>query len=495
MDHARSNRVVLAVLFAAGCVAVPGVGRACLTHALSSESRSVAGLTASERASLSLEQGRAGGGSSTGPQMLSVPSLNAVASWKINYTGATATSPNATIQSFITNTTTDVSGVWWDTNYIYVRTNGVPSHAVGRADGNNPAYPRSTNQTLRIPRNPTPNTGTLTAVGNGQVAVSANGSSVFDGGDAQTYNNLGSWRRIALTFEGATFDGGPGHSAPLPGQMPSSSSPGTYHYHVAATSLVSQIDAGNTGQRHSPIVGFAVDGYPIYGPYGYSDPANPGSAIKLVTSSYQVRTDLTPGSARNRLTQGGAVVTGNQVGPNVNATFPAGAFKEDYRYVTGAGDLNSFNMRFTVTPEYPQGTWAYYMTLNANGTFAYPYVLGPAYYGVVGANPTASVAIPAGATRLLAGDANFDGAVNYSDLLQIAPGFGLTGVTLWSQGDFDSNIAVNGADLALLQANYVALPGSTFSADWAAALSTVPEPSGAAVMLLGAVPLGSRRRR
>ena len=33
--------------------------------------------------------------------------------------------------------------------------------------------------------------------------------------------------------------------------------------------------------KHSPIIGWAYDGNPIYGPFGYSDPNNINSHLKL----------------------------------------------------------------------------------------------------------------------------------------------------------------------------------------------------------------------
>jgi hypothetical protein len=60
-----------------------------------------------------------------------------------------------------------------------------------------------------------------------------------------------------------------------------------------------------------------------------------------------------------------------------------GYYAEDYEYVKGLGDLDEHNGRFAVTPEYPNGTYAYYVTINADGSSAYPYTLGPTYYGVV----------------------------------------------------------------------------------------------------------------
>ena len=65
-----------------------------------------------------------------------------------------------------------------------------------------------------------------------------------------------------------------------------------------------------------------------------------------------------------------------QQGPAVSARFPLGRYVEDNEYVAGLGDLDQFNGRTTVTPEYPNGTYAYFVTIQEDGTPAFPYILG-----------------------------------------------------------------------------------------------------------------------
>ena len=86
---------------------------------------------------------------------------------------------------------------------------------------------------------------------------------------------------------------------------------------------------------HSPIIGWAFDGHPIYGPYGFEDPENtaPYNSYKLMVSSYNVK------SSRDALLSG--------------LTDPMGTYIEDYEYTEGYGDLDQYNGRFCVTPEYP----------------------------------------------------------------------------------------------------------------------------------------------
>lgn len=70
----------------------------------------------------------------------------------------------------------------------------------------------------------------------------------------------------------------------------------------------------NDATRHSPLIGYAFDGYPVYGPFGYSDPNNAGSAIKRITSSYKTRSI----TARTTLADG-TVLSSNLYGPAISA--------------------------------------------------------------------------------------------------------------------------------------------------------------------------------
>jgi uncharacterized protein (TIGR03437 family) len=201
----------------------------------------------------------------------------------------------------------------------------------------------------------------------------------------------GIWRRNAAFGESQTFDYCLGHQ---PGN-------GQYHYHVQPACLRAQLDdnievvknsrVGTTyrektsGWKHSPILGWALDGYPIYGPYGYSDPQSSSSAIKRVAPGYRLRnitarTSLPDWSLANHagIPQ---QLAASQYGPAIGGNYPLGRYVEDYEYVAGLGDLDQYNGRTTVTPEFPNGTYAYFVTLDASGAPAFPYVIAGQYYG------------------------------------------------------------------------------------------------------------------
>lgn len=101
---------------------------------------------------------------------------------------------------------------------------------------------------------------------------------------------------------------------------------------------------------------------------------------------------------------------------------------------------------------------------------------------------------------LMGGDTNFDGTVNFDDLLKLAQNYLASGIDQWSDGDFDLNGAVEFDDLLVIAQNYA--PGSvingslsdTFSAEWSMARSLVPEPTMMISLALAAGSVSRRRR-
>ena len=221
------------------------------------------------------------------------------------------------------------------------------------------------------------------------------------GGGGPGGNGDGIWRRNAAYGEAQTFDSCLGHQT----------NTGDYHYHVNPICLRAQLGdnvvvvrnsrVGTTykemasGWRHSPILGWAQDGYPIYGPYSYTDSTNAQSAIKRMVSSFQLRTitartTLPTWSLPNHpgISQ---TLTSGQYGPAVGTAYPLGRYLEDYDFIQGSGDLDQYNGRTTVTPEFPNGTYAYFVTIDANGNPAFPYVISGQYYGTASGGMTQSV--------------------------------------------------------------------------------------------------------
>ena len=114
---------------------------------------------------------------------------------------------------------------------------------------------------------------------------------------------------------------------------------------------------------HSPIIGWAYDGNPIYGPYGYD--TNTGGTVRALKSGYS----LVESSNRPSL-----------------SNWENGFFCEDYQF-TGDGDLDEHNGRYCVTPDFPNGVYAYFATISdgavaGDGSFenfklpVFPYFIG-----------------------------------------------------------------------------------------------------------------------
>ena len=123
--------------------------------------------------------------------------------------------------------------------------------------------------------------------------------------------------------------------------------------------------------KHSPIIGFAYDGNPIYGPYGYSSKS--GGTITQLKSGYKID------------------IKSNRPPTSI---FPEGFFVEDYTHFEVSDDdvLDANNGRFCITPEYPNGTYAYFTTINSasdnSGVFekykkpVFPYLIGNSYQSI-----------------------------------------------------------------------------------------------------------------
>jgi len=116
--------------------------------------------------------------------------------------------------------------------------------------------------------------------------------------------------------------------------------------------------------EHSPIIGWAYDGNPIYGSFGYTNP-NDATTVKRIESGYTL--DSSKIDDRPSL-----------------ANFAEGIFVEDYVF-DDSGDLDEHNGRFTKTPDFPRGIYAYFSTIipdpSIPGIFLpdFPYFIGDTY--------------------------------------------------------------------------------------------------------------------
>jgi len=154
---------------------------------------------------------------------------------------------------------------------------------------------------------------------------------------------------------------------------------GQYHYHDThfldcwreGSSIASYNDYYGSTQYngdnirhpdgHSKMVGISFDGFPIYGPFAYTQPWDSLSGTTTMSSSYSARDTEAPGR------------------PDYGSTSenpPAGALIVDWEYVEGTGTLDYHNGRFCVTPEYPNGTYAYFLSVDDQNAPDFPYMVG-----------------------------------------------------------------------------------------------------------------------
>ena len=339
-----------------------------------------------------------------------------------------------------TPTYAGVHQIDYSADWVYVHSTGLPSHIMGpwylNATKTNlfPNYPSNTASIFRFPRVPTIPTN-KTLFGGGTVGYFVDGVSVFDIRDAFYWNGSadvagsGYWNRDAFVNESVTFDNAGAHQAGK-----------NHHYHanpIAARYLLgdhvdfdetTNVYTESTGPvtRHSPIVGWVGDGLPIYGPYGYSDSLNPNSGVRRMISGFRLRdgqngTDNLTATGRTTIPQWAVRaygVSAAQAGPPVDATYPLGRYLEDNAYRGDLGetlgvnfDLNEYNVRWCVTPEFPAGTWAYFLCIDASGAPVFPYQVGRSYYGAPSGSAVQSITETV-ATTFLGGPFGNDEAGN-----------------------------------------------------------------------------------
>lgn len=287
----------------------------------------------------------------------------------------------------------NVQTVQYSANWVYVTTNCIPAYITGPFLDGNPSLATSQNGAIfKFPLTPTQNTGTATATTGGNIGLFKNGVALFDYRDGVSYKastgaNAGGplggagdgiWNRDAVVAERGGFDCAKAH--PAMGNYHHHQNPSAFNLDLAVISTVCSTYPSDglyviNTTEHSPLLGFAYDGFPIYGAYGYANTDGTGGIVRM-KSGYQLRNITT----RTVYADGTNVTDG----PAVSATFPLGIYREDYEFVAHPADasyLDGHNGRFCVTPEYPLGIYCYFTTVDANHNSAYPYVVGPTFYG------------------------------------------------------------------------------------------------------------------
>lgn len=301
----------------------------------------------------------------------------------------------------------NVQSVQYSATSVYISTNGIPAYITGPFLDGNPSLATDQNAIFKFPLNPVQNTGTLTPTTMGNIGVFINGVALFDYRDGVAWNTTTnalcggpgnptcpggpnatmSWNRDAIPAEKAGFDCSKGH--PAMGNYHHHQNPSAFNLDLTVISNICDLYVADglyaiNPDQHSPLIGYAYDGFPIYGAYGYANTDGTGGITRM-KSSYVLRNITT----RTHHADGTDVLDG----PPVDATYFLGYFREDYEFIsqTGSDYLDEHNGRFCVTPEYPNGTYAYFCTVDENWNSAYPYAVGPTFYGVKTAAKVTSI--------------------------------------------------------------------------------------------------------
>ncbi|MCC7029236.1 MAG: YHYH protein, partial [Chitinophagaceae bacterium] len=239
------------------------------------------------------------------------------------------------------NDSVNVQTVLYSPNWVYVRTKGQPSYVTGPFLDGNPSIATNQNAIFKISRNPVQNTGVPSPTTGGNIGIFINGVALFDYRDGVSWSvaanalkggPLGGagdnvWNRDAVVAEKGGFDCSKGHPAM-----------GNYHHHQNPSAFKLDLNVISTicnlydadglysidSNVHSPLIGFAYDGFPIYGAYAYKEVNGTGGIVRM-KSSYKLRNI----AVRTQYADGTPVAAGPAVGGN----FPLGYFREDYEYV------------------------------------------------------------------------------------------------------------------------------------------------------------------
>lgn len=146
--------------------------------------------------------------------------------------------------------------------YRIIRSNGIPDHETGQfPNRNNPNTISEQDYHFLAPMKPK-FAEQPTEVHGFLFGVALNGV-VFDPATAEFFGSGRSWNYEAL--DGAMNLGLDDHHAHV---QPN----GSYHYHGLPTGL---FENQSDGKQQMTLVGWAADGFPIYGLYGHEDPEDP----------------------------------------------------------------------------------------------------------------------------------------------------------------------------------------------------------------------------
>ncbi len=219
----------------------------------------------------------------------------------------------------------------------------------------------------------------------GVIGYWVNGVSVFGASDGQSYKSASVWHNSAPEFEVYDLDVCNGHAAN-----------GNYHHHHFPRCL--QLALGDTGNAHSPVYGWALDSFPIYGPFqsnavyatscwlprDYQATSGTGCSDSTRSCTLLNPEDVSQGVVSVPVGSAGPSLTGTVTTQSGNViAASSGVFVEDYYFspscaAQGGKYLDSHNGH-----SHGDLGYHYHVTTNAEGEGLYPYMAGPKFYGCV----------------------------------------------------------------------------------------------------------------
>lgn len=272
----------------------------------------------------------------------------------VDITNAILTNISADCADYVNTYSADVTDVQEATDFVLdvaissddvfctMLSNNIPNHDFN-ATGNFATVARATSQEFIVTRSPSVATSTTALSQQQYDAVMLNGVplDILSAGCYQNGENVpfgctinDDWLSDPLSTEGAFgADSHNAHTQPT----------GVYHYHGTPNALFDATD----DSAASPVIGFAADGFPIYGTY-FTDT---DGTVRKATSSYSIIV-----GSRSPETNG--VATNDNPGGDYD-----GEYIDDYEYIESSGDLDECN-GMTIN-----GQYGYYVTES------YPWVI------------------------------------------------------------------------------------------------------------------------
>jgi hypothetical protein len=214
-----------------------------------------------------------------------------------------------------------------------VMSNGLPGHATGDfPNGHDPVPLRAQELRYEMPERPRV-AGAATPLGMWHFGVAVNGVPFDPSGPFWNRDTHSGWQFEVLCPANAVALGIDVNRAHTQGR-------GMYHYHGLPTGLLWDLRQESPGQSMY-LLGYASDGFPIYGPDATAAADDLKSPGRRLRSSYRLRSGRRQSGPKGRFD---------------------GTFVEDFEYAPGLGDLDECNGRSGPTPEYPDGTYYYVLT-------------------------------------------------------------------------------------------------------------------------------------